>query len=96
MHHEIPSKAFLYSNRSKLEQILATSLRRKNENKKRERERSGRDLGIVTVAENRCETREGRHSFILGAKSDPSWMSSKCHTSKRNRASQGGVTFGFW
>jgi hypothetical protein len=29
---------FLYSNRSKLEQILATSLRRKNENKKRERE----------------------------------------------------------
>jgi hypothetical protein len=38
MHHEIPSKDFLYSNRSKLEQILATSLRRKNENKKRERE----------------------------------------------------------
>jgi hypothetical protein len=33
-----PPKISLF-NRSKLEQILATSLRRKNENKKRERER---------------------------------------------------------
>jgi hypothetical protein len=43
-----PPKISLF-NRSNLEQILATSLRRKNENKKRERERSGRDFGIVTV-----------------------------------------------
>jgi hypothetical protein len=34
--------------RSKLEQILATSLRNERE-QEREREKSGRDLGIVTV-----------------------------------------------
>jgi hypothetical protein len=45
MHHEIPSKAFLYSNRSKLEQILATSLRRKNENKKK-RERGVGEIWV--------------------------------------------------
>jgi hypothetical protein len=33
-----PPKIYLF-NRSKFEQILATSLRRKNENKKREKER---------------------------------------------------------
>jgi hypothetical protein len=38
MHHEIPSKDFIYFNRSKFKKILATNLRRKNENKKRERE----------------------------------------------------------
>jgi hypothetical protein len=52
-----PPKISLF-NRNKLEQILATSLRRKNENKK-ERERSGRDFGIVTITKSRCEMREG-------------------------------------
>jgi hypothetical protein len=56
-------------------------LRRKNENKKREKR--GRNFGIVTIAEKRCVKR-GRGGFLLylGAKGDPSWMSSKCHTSK--------------
>jgi hypothetical protein len=39
------------------------------------------------------EMRRGRHSFILGERKDPSWMNYKCHTSKRDRQSQGRDTF---
>jgi hypothetical protein len=53
-----PPKIYLF-NRSKLEQILATSLRRKNENKKERERESGRDFGIVTIAESRCVMRGG-------------------------------------
>jgi hypothetical protein len=45
-----PPKISLFN--SKLEQILATSLREERENKKRERERERgeeRDFGIVTI-----------------------------------------------
>jgi hypothetical protein len=42
-------------------------LRRNNENKKRERERSVRDFGIVTIIESRSKMRGGgEHSFIVG------------------------------
>ena len=33
---------------------------------RRERERSGRDFGIVTIAESRCVMKGSEHSFILG------------------------------
>jgi hypothetical protein len=62
--------------------------------RERERERSGRDFGIVTIVESRCVMRGGVSILLyLGEERDPSWMSYKCHTSKRNIQSQGRVTF---
>jgi hypothetical protein len=58
------------------------------------RERVGRDFGIIELLrENWCQMR--REGFLLyeGERRDPSWMSYKCHPSKRERTSQGRDTF---
>ena len=67
---------------------------RKWERMRKRWERDGTDFGIVELLWGiDDEMRRGRHSFILGETRNPSWMNYKCHTSKRDRQSQGGRTF---
>ena len=60
----------------------------------REWERVGRDFGIIDLLW-KTNVKMRREVFLLyeGERRDPSWMSYKCHPSKRERTSQGGRTF---
>ena len=91
--HHMSSKDFLYSIAS-LSKYLPQAWEKSKSKIEKERRVGDERFWHGNNTESRC-VKWGRGGFLLylRAKSYPSWMSYKCHTSKRNKQSQRRVTF---